>query len=190
MNTKHAPLLILLSLVFLVGCSSSSNVVSSAAPEVDFSQLKTFDFIKVADTDGQEYQSLVTTYLRNAVTRELTARGMRQSAQPDVMVNFSVETEEKIRSRSVPTAGYGVGYDPFYDVYYDGWGASHQTMIDQYTEGRLNIDLIDPSARKMIWQGSTAGRLTQKDYENAEATLSGAVAEIFGAYPVPLPAAE
>jgi hypothetical protein len=189
MKTNRTPLLLLFSLLIVVGCSSSSNVVSSAAPEVDFSQLKTFDFVRVADTDGQEYQSLVTTYLRNAVTRELTARGMTQNAQPDVMVNFSIETQEKVRSRSVPTGGYGVGYDPFYDAYYDGWGATHQTMIDQYTEGRLNIDLIDPAVRKMIWQGSTSGRLTKQDYENAEATLNGAVAEIFAAYPVPKPPA-
>lgn len=190
MKPSHLYAVSMLALFLLAGCSSTSNTVSSADPSVDFGQLKTFDFVKVADTDGKEYTSLETQYLRNAVTRELTARGLSRADQPDVMVNFSIETQEKLRSRSVPTGGYGMGYDPYYDAYYDGWGASHQTMIDQYTEGLLNIDLIDPQARQVIWQGSTKGRLTQKDFENAEATLNEAVAEIFVQFPIAAPIAE
>jgi len=180
----------MLALSLVAGCASTSNTVSSAAPSVDFSALKTFGFVKIADTDGNEYQSLETQYLRTAITRELTARGWSQDGSPDVVVNFSIETQEKVRSRSVPTGGYGMGYDPYYDAYYDGWGMGHQTMIDQYTEGKLNIDLIDPAQRQMIWQGSTKGRLTKKDLENAEATLNAAVVEIFTQFPVAAPTAE
>ena len=94
-----------------------------------------------------------------------------------------------MRSRSVPSAGYGVGYDPYYDAYYDDWGMNHQTQISQYTEGKLEIDLIDREARRMIWQGSTKGTLTEKDYQNAQVTLNDAVTEIFKQFPVPAPGA-
>ena len=83
-----------------------------------------------------------------------------------------------------------MGYDPYYDVYYDGWAASHTTRIDQYTEGKLNIDVIDPRERKLIWQGSISGRLTKKDYENAQAVLDESVVEIFKKFPVAPPVAE
>ena len=177
-----------LAALLIVSCSSS-NTVSSADPSVDFGQLKTYGFMAVADTDGKEYQSLETGYLRAAIGRELDSRGLNISDDPDVLVNFSIETQEKIVSR--PTAGgnYGGMYDPYYDAYYDGWGMNHQTRIDQYTEGKLNIDLIDPQARKMVWQGSTSGRLTQKDYENAQQTLNEAVVEIFTQFPMPGPEA-
>jgi hypothetical protein len=174
--------------MFFSACSSS-NTVSSADPSVNFGQIKTYGFVAVQDTDGKEYQSLETGYLRTAVARELDVRGMSQSDNPDVLINFSIQTKEKIVSR--PTAGgsYGGMYDPYYDAYYDDWGMNHQTRIDQYTEGKLNIDLIDPQARKMVWQGSTSGRLTQKDYENAQQTLNEAVTEIFTQFPIPAPEA-
>jgi len=172
----------------LAACSSS-NTVSSAASGVDFSQYKSYGFMTTTGSDGKPYQSLETGYLRTAVSRELDARGWSQSETPDALVNFSIETQEKVRSRSVPSAGYGVGYDPYYDAYYDDWGMNHQTQISQYTEGKLNIDLIDREARRMVWQGSTKGTLTEKDYQNAQATLNGAVTQIFKQFPVPAPGA-
>ena len=171
----------------LTACSSS-NTVSSAVPGVDFGQYKSYGFMTTTGSDGKPYQSLETGYLRTAVSRELDARGWSQSESPDALVNFSIETQEKVRSRSVPSAGYGVGYDPYYDAYYDDWGMNHQTQISQYTEGKLNIDLIDREARRMIWQGSTKGTLTEKDYQNPQATLDGAVTEIFTQFPVAAPA--
>ncbi len=69
-------------------------------------------------------------------------------------------------------------------MYYDGWQTTHSTRIDQYTEGKLNIDAIDVSSRKLVWQGSTQGRLTKKDFENAQAVLNEAVIEIFQKFPI------
>ena len=189
MDTITVKAFLLVLVILLAGCAST-NTVSSVDPAADFSQYKTFEFAKVPDTDGKEYQSLETRYLRTAVTRELKSRGFSQSDQADLVINFSIETEEKIRSRSVPSASYGVGYDPYDDVYYDDWGMNHQTRIDQYTEGKLNIDVIDRQARQAIWQGSTKGRLTKQDYENAEATLSAAVTDIFTQFPVAAPSTE
>ena len=77
------------------------------------------------------------------------------------------------------TGGYGIGYDPFYVVYYDSWGMNHTTQIDQYTEGKLNIDAIDVKLKKLVWQGSTKGRLTNKAKQNYQVTLDEAVNEIF-----------
>lgn len=172
-----------LLLVFLITSCTTSNTVSSVDPSADFSQYKTYDFAKTLDTDGAQYQSLESGYLRTAVSRELESRGYSQSDQPDLVINFSIETEEKIVQRNVPRAGGGIGYDPFYDAYYDDWGMTHETRIDQYTEGKLNIDLIDAQAHKVVWQGSTKGRLTKKDYENAQVTLNKAVTEIFLQFP-------
>jgi hypothetical protein len=183
----HLFVLAALSSLAVAGCSSSPKIASNADPSVDFSQIRTYGFIEAPDTDGERYQSLETGFLVAAVSREMSARGLELSGNPDVLVNFSIETQEKIRSRSTPNVGYGVGYDPYYDAYYDGWGATHTTRIDQYTEGKLNIDLIDPRARRLIWQGSTQGRLTQKDMENAELTLNTAVSEVFQQFPIGLP---
>ena len=183
MNNKFRGSILILSGVIMAGCASQPNTVSMQDPTVDLGQYKTYDFAVVLDTNGKPYQSLESTYLKTAASRELQARGFTRSDDPDLVVNFSIDTQEKVRSRTVPTASYGIGYDPFYDVYYDGWGTSHETRIEQYTEGKLDIDLIDPRARKVVWQGTTKGRLTKKDYENVQATLDGAVTEIFAQFP-------
>lgn len=169
----------------LAACSS--NVVSIVDPDTDFTQLQTYGYATVLDTDGSGYQSIETGYLRTAVSRELEARGFKQSAEPDVVINFSIQTQEKVTQRTVPRAAGGVGYDPIYDVYYDDWAYTHETRIDQYTEGQLKIDMINLAERKIVWSGSTKGRLTQKDLQNAQVTLNEAVGEIFTKFPVPKP---
>ena len=172
-------LLLALGIVVLSGCSSPATT-SDYDQTVDFSKFSTFSFVADLATDKKEFQSLETTHLKNAVGRELEALGMRQvQVDPDLAFNFSIETQEKIQSRTVPQTSYGMGYDPFYNAYYDGWRTSHTTRIDQYTEGKLNIDAIDVKAQKIVWHGSTKGRLTRKDMENFRATLEAAVAEIF-----------
>ena len=116
----------------------------------------------------------------------MQARGFDEvSEDPQLLINFSIETQEKVRSRQVPTGDYGIGYDPFHDVYYDGWGVNHTTQIDQFTEGKLNVDAIDVESRTLVWQGYTKGRITRKEEMNWRTTLNEAVADIFTRFPAP-----
>jgi len=102
-------------------------------------------------------------------------------------VNFYINTQEKIKSRSVPTAGGYYGYrDPFA---YDPWGGygmgvSYETRVDQFTEGTLNIDVVDARTQKLVWEGSIVGRLTDKDIRNLEQTVDEAVAATMTGFPV------
>ena len=179
-----ARLLVLLLLVSAAETAVSADAVASADPLAEFSRFKTFNFVEEPATDGRGYRSLETTYLETAVTYELTERGLTLSDQPDIVVNFSIETREKLSSRITPAVRYAPGYVPYHGVYGPGWGMTHQTRIDQYTEGRLNIDLIDPAARRLIWQGSTQKALTERDYQNARKTLTRAVMDIFSRFPI------
>jgi hypothetical protein len=168
----------------MVGCASDPTT-SNVDPTADLSRYNTYAFLMdLAAEKGADYTSLETTFLKKAIARELEALGMKENrANPDILMNFSIDTQEKVQSRSVPTGNVGMGYDPFYDgYYYGGWGATHTTRIDQYTEGRLVIDAIDPVEKKLVWQGTTKGRLTTKAMQNMEATLSGAVNEIFNKF--------
>lgn len=183
-TVNFAALILTLSAVFvLTACSSST--VSDVDPTADFSGFQTYAFLSDVAEDKSAYQSLERTHLKNAVGQAMNSRGYRRDDNdPDLLINFAVETEEKLQTRTVPNSAYGIGYDPFFDVYTTGWGMSHSTTIDQYTEGRLEVDVIDVDARKAIWQGTTKGRLTQKAMENYQATLNEAVNEIFSQFPV------
>jgi hypothetical protein len=171
----------------LAACASSPNTFSNADPAVDFGQIKTFGFYSSLSTDDPRYQSLVSNFLKVAVAQEFVARGLdHDEDNPDVRVNFYINTQEKIKSRSVPTTGGYYGYrDPFYDPWGGyGMGATYETRIDQYTEGTLNIDVVDADSHKLIWEGSIIGKVTDKDLRNMEQTIDDAVAAIMTGFPI------
>lgn len=171
--------------IFLIaGCASKPNTHSNADSTVDFSQYKTFGYLPTLSTDKANYQSLESSFLKVAVAQELDKRGMTYSEDPDVLVNFYIHTQEKIKSRTVPTAGGYYGYrDPFYDPWM-GYGGGYETRIDQYTEGTLNIDIVDADTKKLVWEGAIGGRITDKDVQNLEATIDNAVQAVMAQYPI------
>jgi len=171
------------------GCASTPNTFSNADPSVDFSQYKTFGYFSTLSTDNAQYQSLVSNFLKVAVAQELVVRGLDHDEEnPDLRVNFYINTKDKIKTRSVPTAAGGdYDYrDPFYDPWggYSGMGVTYETRVDQYTEGTLNIDVVDSKTNKLVWEGSVVGRLTEKDVRNMEQTVDEAVAEVMVNFPI------
>ena len=168
----------------LAACASKPNTFSQADPTTDFGAYQTYGFYDNPATNNAEYESLVTNFLKVSVAQQLDARGMTYDpADPDVVVNFFLNTKEKVRSRSVPTMS---GYYGYRDPFFDPWpGYAYETRIDQYTEGTLNIDIADVARKKLVWEGSVVGRVTDEFVRNLERGLDEAVAAIFADYPVP-----
>ena len=167
----------------MVGCAATPNTVSNVAPDVDFRQYSTFGFYSPLATDEQGYESLVSSFLKVAMAQELDERGLAYSDSPDLMINFYINTQEKIRTRNVPTTrGYYTyrrpyGYDPFF-----GYPA-YETHIDQYTEGTLNIDIVDLKTQKLVWEGMASGRVRDSAVRNLEQSIDSAVAAIMQNFP-------
>ena len=174
------PRLALLSTTLIIGaCASSPNTYSNVDSAVDFTQYKTFGFYEKLATDKENYESTESRYLKAAVTQEMESRGFTHAESPDLKINFYIDSEEKIRSRQTPTAGGYYGYRGSYGA----WGG-YETRIDQYTEGTLNIDVVDPRTEKLVWEGAIVGKITQDVLENLEAAINEAVAVIYMNFPV------
>ncbi len=170
--------------LLLNACASTPNTFSQTDPNADFDSYRTYGFHDDPATNTAEYESLVTNFLKVSVAQQLDARGMTYDPEdPDVVVNFFLNTKEKVQSRSVPTMS---GYYGYRDPFFDPWpGYAYETRIDQYTEGTLNIDVADAAERKLVWEGSAVGRITEEFVRNLEKGLDQAVAAIFVNYPVP-----
>lgn len=180
-------LLSLLIVTFLAACSSTTpETYSSVAPDSDFRGIETYGFLAQLSTDQPGYQSLETNFLKAAIAQQMDLRGLKyDSVNPDVVWNFYIHTEEKLKSRQAPAMGGG--YYGYRGGYYDGFGyggMAYETRIEQYTVGTLNIDMIDPKAHKLLWEGTLIGRLTKKDEKNLEATIDEVVKDIFVKFPV------
>ena len=80
-------------LVVLAGCASGPRVFSNEDPTAGFATYRTYGFASPLGTDRPEYSSLTTEFLRQATSRELEARGYRRAEEPDLLVNFFVNTK-------------------------------------------------------------------------------------------------
>ena len=91
---------LLMLAAFLSGCASGPTIVTNSDPSADFMSLQTFDFLKPLSTDTGSIQTLLSTQLIAVTTAELEMRGWRrESNNPDVLINFMLETQEQIRTR-------------------------------------------------------------------------------------------
>ncbi len=176
---------IAMAATFLVtgGCATTPNTVVRSAPDVDFSQYSTFGFFDPLATDEAGYESLLSNFLKVATAQQLDQRGYSYSDSPDLLVNFYVHTQEKVRSRSVPTTSAYYAYrDPFY---YNPWPAypAYETRIDQYTVGTLNVDVVDAESKKLVWEGVISGRVTDSAIRNLERSIDEAIAAIMKDFP-------
>ena len=171
------------AVLVLGACASKPNTFAQADPTADFSSYKTYGYYEQPATDSAQYESLITNFLKVSVAQQLDARRMSYDPEnPDVVVNFFLNTQEKVQSRQVPTMS---GYYGYRDPFYDPWpGYAYETRIDQYTEGTLNIDIADVAQRKLVWEGSVVGRINDEFVRNLESGLDEAVQAIFENYPV------
>jgi hypothetical protein len=171
----------LLTLIGLMNaCASGPTIITNSDPSADFMSLRTFDFMKPLSTDRGNVQSLLSTQMIAATTNELEKLGMRRDENnPDVLINFMLETQEQIRSRQGSTS-----VSMHRGGRYGMWGGSMSTpTIEQYTQGVLTIDMIDPARNQLIWEGTATNRVSDRIRENQEESVHNFVADIFAAFP-------
>ncbi len=175
----------LLGLLVLAGCASGPTIRSNVDPGVDFSRFRTFGFFVPLATDRDGYQSLVSQQLVTATERELLARGLtRSDTNPDLLINFSANLDQRLRVRQTPATSAG-GMHRHRRGFYNTWPGYQQTEIRQYTQGTLGIDVVDPARRQLIWEGFAIGRVTQSTTDNLGPVLNDAVVDILRDFPLP-----
>jgi len=168
----------------LAACASGPRIYSTESPVADFSAYETYSYADQLGTDDPGGPAtLLTQFLRNAVDREMGARGYRHvQSGGQLVVNFYVDTQEKIQARS-PDPYIGYGYYSYRRGLYVGWRGYLENNVDQYTEGTLNIDLVDASRRELIWEGVAIGRVTEAARRNVQAAIDAVVPQIFAQFP-------
>lgn len=184
--------------VAVSGCATGPTVRSDYDHQVNFAQYRSFAFMQPLGTDTAGYTTLLTERLKGATRQQMEMRGYAYNpAAPDLLVNFSGKLREK--SEVVPAMPMPP-MDPYYgyrDGFYGPWpGYGWGDDVIQYTEGTLNIDLVDPRSRQLVWEGVAVGEVTNLQSAESAATIDNAVAKVFGQFPfkagsgTPAPAAK
>jgi len=178
--------LVLTTFALMTACASSTNIHSDYDRSVDFSQYKTYGYYSPMGIENPNYSSLLGQMFRDAIDVQMTQRGYVKSSNPDVLFNVSARMEDKTRvtTTSDPMM-YGGGYYGYRGGRYDPWGGygyGTSTHVSQYTQGTVNIDMVDPKMKRMLWEGVAIGRVQEKNKNLREDVMTG-VAEMFEGYP-------
>jgi hypothetical protein len=182
---RFRPLTAALLLALMAACASKPTIRSNVDPAVNFSGYRTFGFLDEASDTKESYDSMTSRYLKNAVANEMQARGLQRADTPDLLVNIHVQSKDKVRVNQVPT-GYATGYYGYRGGAY-GWGTGVSTTVDNYTEGTLNIDVVDRATRKLVWEGIAVGRISDKARDNPQPAIDAVVKQVFERYPAQPP---
>jgi hypothetical protein len=178
----------LLSVMLITACGSTTKIHSDYDHSLDFSQYKTFGYYSPMGIENPNYSSLLGQMFRDAIDAQMLPRGYVKSNNPDILINVSARLEDKtqVRTTSDPMM-YGGGYYGYRGGMYDPWGGygyGTTTHVSQYTEGTVNVDMVDVKQKRMIWEGVAIGRVNEKEKnEELRNDIHTGVAEMFEGYP-------
>ena len=176
---------VLIATGLLAACASGPEIRADFDRSVDFKTYKTFGFVSPLGTDREGYQSIVSQHLKSAARSELEARGLSYSeTNPQLLVNFNAKFNEKMRVDTVPATGYG--YYGYRAGYYGAWPMyAQETYVSTYTEGTLNVDVVDATRKQLVWEGVAVGRVNAKSTDDIKPRIDETVGAIFAKYPIP-----
>jgi hypothetical protein len=172
----------------LSGCAAPGPTIRvNADPGVNVSTMKTFNFFNPLGTDRSGYESLLSQELKSVTTAKLTSLGYQLSDNPDFLVNFGAQLNEQLKVTSTPAMGPGpVGYYGYYGYrtgFYDPWYGYNNVNVDQYTEGTLNIDIVQASTKRLVWESVAVGKITAKVRDNIPAAVQAVVPQMLSSFP-------
>lgn len=165
----------------LAGCSSVS-VQRDYDVTFDFASLKTFAWQHAeqpATGNPRIDNDLIDQRVRAAVNASLESKGFTlvEAAEADFLVAYFIDYRQRVQG-STWSVGMSTGR------YGRHGGVGYQTDIEDYEEGSLTIDLIEPAADKIVWRG--VGR--RRSYESSDpgritAVVNESVAAILDKFP-------
>lgn len=171
-------------LLLLAACATGPKISSVADPQADFSRYRSFAFYAPLAIESKGYATATSEAIKAAARRQMEARGYRYDpAAPDLWINLGAYLQEKIQVSSIPD----VGYDAYYSYRGGGYFVSpywhEHTTVRTYTEGTLNVDLVDVAQRRLVWEGVAVGTVHKLTPAERAAKIDSAMAGIFAQFP-------
>jgi Domain of unknown function (DUF4136) len=153
--------------VATVGAGCGATINTTVAPNANLQQYRTFAFYVPPDKQGQP-ESVMDQTIRSSLRNDLAAKGMTEAenGSPDFLISYQVKTQQKLE---VYSTGYG----------YWGWPG---TSVNQYTQGTLIVDFIDPHAKQVFWRGTASAVVNNPESPNLD-KLGKVVGDMVNKYP-------
>ena len=148
--------------------------------------MKTYRWIEstaLAQKMGYHFSSLMDQRVHHAVNAILRQKGFRLAGQEkedvDFLINYTYRQKTRRKEQQLTTS-FDYGFSPW------GFGVSTENRIQDYEEGTLLIDVIDPATRNVIWRGQIKSRVKEGlSPEQRTTRINDAVDKILTGFPLP-----
>jgi Domain of unknown function (DUF4136) len=132
-------------------------------PEINFEQFKTFAYLGGINklVMQQLNPDLLSDRVHRSVTRELTAKGLREvkpDENPDLVVRYWATSSKD--ADTTWFTNFGV-YEPYIGSYWGFWYNTISTTTRR--QGTLTVDLIDPKKKDLVWRVYIVRKITNVD---------------------------
>jgi hypothetical protein len=186
--TRFLKFVILASIALLMAsCASKPDIKSDYDHTTDFSKYKTYGFFNPMGIESPNYSSIYGSIFRDAISKEMESRGYRESDNPDLMINVSGRLQDKTRVTTTSDPYMGGNYYGYRRGAYGAWGGygyGTTTHVSNYTEGTVNVDMVDRAQKRMVWEGVAVGRINEKNTpDQSRANIYAGIGEMFSGYP-------
>jgi len=172
------------AVLLLAACATGPRVTSDVDPSANFAQYRTFAFYTPLAIESQGYATLTSGRTKDAARAQMESRGyVYDETSPDLWVNLNAYMQEKTGVVSVPEVDYDYYYSYRARRYVSVPYWRDRTDVYQYTEGTLNVDLVDAKQNRLVWTGVAVGRVGRTKPEERGAKIDAAIAEIYLRYP-------
>ena len=163
----------LCAVLLLAGCATGPRISTEADPRADFSAYRTWAFYEPLAVEAYGYETATSEAVKRAVEREMQARGYVFDADsPDLRVNVNAYMQRRTDISSIPTVDYAYYYHYRARRYVAVPYWHDRTHVSRYTEGTMNVDLVDSAQNRLVWEGIAVGRAASITPENREARIS------------------
>ena len=173
--------------MLMASCASKPDIKSDYDHTIDFSEYRTYGFFNPMGIENPNYSSIYGSIFRDAISTEMKSRGYTKSDNPDLMINVSGRLQDKTKFTTTSDPYMGGGYYGYRRDAYGAWGGygyGTSTHVSNYTEGTINVDMVDRTEKRMVWEGVAVGRVNQKKTgdETRQGIYAGII-QMFTGYP-------
>lgn len=173
--------------ILLASCASKPTIETDYDHTIDFSKYTTYGFFNPMGIENPNYSSIYGSIFRDAISKEMESRGYKMSDNPDLMINVSGRLQDKTKVTTTSDPYMGGGYYGYRRGAYGAWGGygyGTTTHVSNYTEGTVNVDIVDRNLKRMVWEGVAVGRVNEKNTnDETRANIYSGIQEMFAGYP-------
>lgn len=168
-----------LAAVLLASCSTVS-VKTDADPRANFAKYRSYSLSEKPVSGSRRLSPSSFATLRSSLDAGLSAKGLRKSSKPSLVIVYHVAARNRTEIFMVPNWSFYGGFGYGYYGYWTGFIPS-MPMVSQFTEGSLILDFVDTATKRLVWRGTAIGMLGSQK-ENQE-SIAEAVRKMLEDFP-------